>query len=65
MERISLLPEIKENDTGKVVLKKMSQMKTSPHVVAVKEENQIVLGLIGEQDLIESIRFCELNPNQC
>ena len=65
MERISQLPEIKENDTGKVVLKKMSEMKTSPHVVAVKEENQIVLGLIGEQDLIESIRFCELNPNQC
>ena len=65
MERISQLPEIKENDTGKVVLKKMNAMKTTPHVVAVKEENQIVLGLIGEQDLIESIRFCELNPNQC
>jgi Zn-dependent protease/predicted transcriptional regulator len=65
MERISHLPEIKENDTGKVVLKKMSEMKTGPHVVAVKEENQIVLGLIGEQDLVESIRFCELNPNQC
>jgi Zn-dependent protease len=65
MERISQIPEIKENETGKLVLQKMSQMKTTPHVVAVTEENEIVLGLIGEEDLVESIRFCELNPNQC
>ena len=43
----------------------MSQMKTRPHIVAVTEENEIVLGLIGEEDLVESIRFCELNHNQC
>lgn len=65
MERISNIPQIMETDTGKTVLKKLRRLKSEPYVIAVKEENEIILGLIGEEDIINSMKFCQLNPDKC
>jgi predicted transcriptional regulator len=64
MYKTSVFPEINENKTGKDVLKKLRSIKGSPRLVTIKESNEI-LGLISEEDLIKSLRFCQINPNQC
>ena len=66
MRKVSKFPYINERDTGKDVLKKISQMKSNPHIVVVKErDGDFILGLIGEEDLVSSLRFCQLNPDKC
>jgi Zn-dependent protease/predicted transcriptional regulator len=66
MRRLGSFPSINESQSGKDVLKKMSQVKSIPNVVIVEEGNDhFVLGLIGEEDLVSSLKFCQLNPEKC
>ena len=66
MRRLGSFPSINESQSGKDVLKKMSQVKSTPKVVIVEEgDDHFVLGLIGEDDLISSLKFCQLNPEKC
>lgn len=66
MRKTSGFPSIDERETGKEVMRKLVLMKNNPRLVVVKETNDdYVLGFIGEDEIISTIRFCQLNPEKC
>lgn len=66
MRKASGFPSIDERETGKEVMRKLVLMKNNPRLVVVKETNDdYVLGFIGEDEIISTIRFCQLNPEKC
>jgi Zn-dependent protease/predicted transcriptional regulator len=63
---LSEFPTVKLHETGKDAMKKLIQIKNSPHVLAVKDTvDEKVIGLISEQDIYAALKFCELYPNRC
>ena len=66
MKNISNFPSVYNEGTGKDVFKKMATMKSRPHIVVVKGyDDNYVLGFIGEDDLVFSLKFCQVNPEKC
>ncbi|MBY8989100.1 MAG: site-2 protease family protein, partial [Candidatus Lokiarchaeota archaeon] len=66
MRKASGFPSIDERETGNEVMKKLVLMKSNPHLVVVKETNgEYILGFIGEDDVVSTLRFCQLNPDKC
>jgi len=66
MQKASGFPSIDERETGKEVMRKLVLTKNNPRLVVVKETNDdYVLGFIGEDEIISTIRFCQLNPEKC
>ena len=66
MRKASGFPSIDERETGKEVMRKLVLTKNNPRLVVVKEtNNDYVLGFIGEDEIISTIRFCQLNPEKC
>ncbi|MFW9951040.1 MAG: site-2 protease family protein, partial [Candidatus Thorarchaeota archaeon] len=66
MRGVKNFPKIDENDNGKEAMKILMTMRTKPHLVAVQESGQdYILGFIGEDDLVSSLKFCQLNPDKC
>lgn len=66
MRKASGFPSIDERETGKEVMRKLVLTKNNPRLVVVKETNDdYVLGFIGEDEIISTIRFCHLNPEKC
>jgi len=66
MRKASGFPSIDERETGKEVMRKLVLMKNNPRLVVVKEtDDDYVLGFIGEDEIISTIRFCQLNPEKC
>jgi hypothetical protein len=66
MKRLSKFPSVDEKGTGKDVLKKISAMRETPHIVVVKGyDDDYILGFVGEDDLKSSLKFCQLNPTNC
>jgi len=66
MRKASGFPSIDERETGKEVMRKLVLTKNKPHLVVVKETNDdFVLGFIGEDEIISTLRFCQLNPDRC
>ena len=66
MRKASGFPSIDERETGKEVMRKLVLTKNNPRLVVVKETNDdYVLGFIGEDEIISTIRFCQLNPEKC
>ena len=66
MRKASGFPSIDERETGKEVMRKLVLTKNTPRLVVVKETNDdYVLGFIGEDEIISTIRFCQLNPEKC
>lgn len=62
MRKISEFPYIDENQTGKDVVKKLNQTNGQPHIVIVRgENNEGLIGFIGEEDLISALKFSGLN----
>jgi len=66
MKHLSNFPSIFEKEDGKEVMKRLLRMKSKPQLLIVKEEvDNYVLGFIGEDDLVNSLKFCKLNPEKC
>ena len=66
MRNASNFPKIDEKDNGKEAWKKLMNMKSRPHLVAVQESGEdYILGFIGEDDLVSSLKFCQDNPEKC
>lgn len=66
MRKASGFPSIDERETGKEVMRKLVLTKNKPRLVVVKETNDdYVLGFIGEDEIISTLRFCQLNPEKC
>jgi len=66
MKKASGFPTIDERDSGDEVMKKLVRVKEKPQLVVVKgSDNEYVLGFIGEDDLVSTIKFCQLNPEKC
>lgn len=66
MRKASGFPSIDERETGNEVMKKLVLMKTNPHLVVVKQtHDEYVLGFIGEDEIVSSLQFCQLNPEKC
>lgn len=65
MKNISNFPMIGELDNGKEALKQIRHLKEKPYLVIVKDDSGYVLGLIGQDELSLSLRFCQLNPEKC
>jgi Zn-dependent protease/predicted transcriptional regulator len=65
MRNISRFPFINEKDNGKEALKKIRTSKEKPNLVVVKDKDDIIIGLIGKEEISLSLRFCQLNPEKC
>jgi len=66
MRKVSVFPSIDERETGKEVMRKLALTKNKPQLVVVKEANDdYVLGFISEDEIISTLRFCQLNPEKC
>ena len=66
MRKLNDFPSIYDDDSGKQVMKKFVQMESKPQLLIVKEHrDDFILGLIGKDDLVSSLRFCQLNPEKC
>ena len=66
MRKLNDFPSIYDDDSGKQVMKKFIQMETKPQLLIVKEHgDDFILGLIGKDDLVSSLKFCQLNPEKC
>ena len=62
MRRISEFPIINEEMTGKDVVKAMRTMDHDPQLVVVREkEDNELLGFVGQDELVSSLRFWQLN----
>jgi len=60
MKPIKDFPSIKIDETGKDALRKMMQMTNNPHILVVKDiTEQNVMGFIGEEELMYSLKFFE------
>jgi Zn-dependent protease len=61
MHKISELPLVDEEQSGRELLKKLNSIGDNPHVVIVKGKNSdSLLGFIGEEDLISYLKFWKL-----
>lgn len=66
MKHLSNFPSIFEKEDGREVMKRLVRMKSKPQLLIVKEESDnYILGFIGEDDLVNSLKFCKLNPEKC
>jgi len=65
MRNITNFPIIDELDNGKEALKQIRNSTEKPQLVVVKDNTGYVLGLIGQDELSLSLRFCQLNPEKC
>lgn len=66
MRKASGFPTIDETESGNEVMKKIVHMKEKPQLVVVRGKNDdYILGFIGEDDLVSTIKFCQLNPEKC
>lgn len=62
MRKLSEFPFINKEQTGKEALKKLNQIKDKPHIIRVKEkDDDALVGFIGEEELISSLQFWNLN----
>lgn len=62
MRKISALPLVDEEQSGKELLKKMNSKGDNPHVVFVKGKNSDnLLGFISEEDLISYLKFWKVS----
>lgn len=65
MRKLNNFPSIYDNDSGKQVMKKFIQMEAKPQLLIVKDHgDDFILGLIGEDDLVSSLKFCQSNPEK-
>ena len=66
MRKASGFPTIDERESGSNVMKKLVYMKEKPQLVVVRgKKDDLILGFIGEDDLVSTIKFCQLNPEKC
>lgn len=66
MRSVSGFPSIDERELGNEVMKKLALIKTNPQLVVIKQtHDDYVLGFIGEDDIVSSLQFCQLNPEKC
>jgi len=66
MRKLSKFPSIYGKENGKEVMKKLMKMRTKPHLLIVKDQSDdYILGFIGDDDLVSSLKFCQLNPEKC
>lgn len=66
MKKASGFPTIDERESGDEVMKKLARVKEKPQLVVVRgNNNDYVLGFIGEDDLVSTIKFCQFNPEKC
>jgi Zn-dependent protease len=65
MRNITSFPIIYGQDNGKEALKQIRHLKDKPYLVVVKDTSGYILGLIGQDELSLSLRFCQLNPEKC
>ena len=66
MTKISGFPNIDEGESGNAVMKRLIYTKDKPQLIVVRgNDNNYILGFIGEDDLISTIKFCQLNPEKC
>lgn len=66
MRKASVFPTIDEKESGNEVMKKLVRIKEKPQLVVVRGKNDdFILGFIGEDELVSTIKFCQLNPEKC
>jgi len=66
MRKASGFPTIDEKESGNEVMKKLVRIKEKPQLVVVRGKNDdFILGFIGEDELVSTIKFCQLNPEKC
>jgi Zn-dependent protease len=66
MRSIEEFPSISDKDNGKDALKSLMRFQNKPNLVVVKDESDdYILGFIGTDELLSSLRFCRLNPEKC
>ena len=66
MKKASGFPTIDEKESGNEVMKKLVRIKEKPQLVVVRGKNDdFILGFIGEDELVSTIKFCQLNPEKC
>ncbi len=58
MRKIADFPTVNEGETGKEVMIAMSNIHNEPHIVVVREKSDNeLLGFIGEEEVVSSMRF--------
>lgn len=58
MRKISEFPLVDEEQSGKEVMKKLNQLREKPRVVIVRDKgHDELLGFIGEQELISTLKY--------
>ena len=66
MRKASGFPTIDEKESVNEVMKKLVRIKEKPQLVVVRGKNDdFILGFIGEDELVSTIKFCQLNPEKC
>ena len=66
MRKASGFPAIYDSENGKEVMKKLYSSKEKPHFVVVKDDSgEQILGFIGENDIVSTLNYCQLNPEKC
>jgi len=66
MRSIDDFPFIYDDDLGSEVMKKFVKIDKKPELIVVKEHGaDYILGLIGKEDIVSSLNFCNLNPDKC
>ncbi len=62
MKKISQFPTLSQNKTGKDALIELKKMKDRPHLVIIKDNIQNnIIGYIGEDDILTSLKFFQNN----
>ncbi|MFX1278476.1 MAG: site-2 protease family protein [Promethearchaeota archaeon] len=62
MRNISEIPDIEQNRTGKDVMKQLRQSNNPPKILIVREkDNNEIIGFIGEDELVSSLKYWNLN----
>ncbi|MFW9942152.1 MAG: site-2 protease family protein [Candidatus Thorarchaeota archaeon] len=62
MRKISEFPYIDEDLTGKEAMKIMKQLVKQPHILIVRgKETKDMIGFVGEEELISSLKYWNLN----
>jgi Zn-dependent protease/CBS domain-containing protein len=59
-KNLSELPTVFEEETGKDVMKKLTQMDKKPYIAVVKErEDQNIIGFVDKTEVINALKFWE------
>jgi Zn-dependent protease/CBS domain-containing protein len=62
MRKISEFPYIDEDQTGKEAMKIMRQSEKQPHILIVRgKDTKEMIGIVGEEELISSLRYWSLS----